>query len=72
MAKIEQIATSLEKLYAKRDAVRKEIVTTEKKLITAARTLEKSTATKKPGKKTPAKKRRAPGSPEQLSRNLKQ
>jgi hypothetical protein len=63
MAKIEQIATSLEKLYAKRDAVRKEIVTTEKKLISTARALEKTTATKKPGKKAPAKKTATPRKP---------
>jgi septal ring factor EnvC (AmiA/AmiB activator) len=63
MAKIDQIATSLEKLYAKRDAVRKVIVSTEKKLISEARALSKSTATKKPGKKAPAKKTGTPRKP---------
>jgi hypothetical protein len=63
MAKIDQIATSLEKLYAKRDAVRKEIVSTEKKLIAEARALSKSTVTKKPGKKAPSKKTGAPRKP---------
>jgi septal ring factor EnvC (AmiA/AmiB activator) len=63
MAKIDQIATSLEKLYAKRDAVRKEIVSTEKKMIAEARALAKSTAAKKPGKKAPAKKTGAPRKP---------
>jgi hypothetical protein len=63
MAKIDQIATSLEKLYAKRDAVRKEIVTAEKKLLSEARKLAKPTATKKSGKKAPAKKAAAPRKP---------
>jgi septal ring factor EnvC (AmiA/AmiB activator) len=72
MAKIDQIATSLEKLYAKRDAVRKEIATAEKKLLSEARKLAKPRAAKKPGKKAPAKKAAAPGSPGQLSRKPKQ
>jgi hypothetical protein len=63
MAKIDQIATSLEKLYAKRDAVRKQIVTAEKKLLSEARALAKPAATKKPGKKAPAKKAAAPRKP---------
>ncbi|GHV80173.1 hypothetical protein AGMMS49944_19640 [Spirochaetia bacterium] len=57
MAKIDQIATSLEKLYAKRDAVRKEIVTAEKKLLSEAKKLAKTPAAKKPGKKAPGKKK---------------
>ncbi|GHV80350.1 hypothetical protein AGMMS49944_21410 [Spirochaetia bacterium] len=56
MAKIDQIAASLEKLYAKRDAVRKEIIATEKKLLSEARALAKPTAAKKPGKKASGKK----------------
>jgi hypothetical protein len=63
MAKIDQIATSLEKLYTKRDAVRKEIVAKEKELISEARKLAKPTATKKPGKKTPGRKAAAPRKP---------
>jgi hypothetical protein len=63
MAKIDQIATSLEKLYAKRDAVRKQIVPAEKKLLSEARALAKPTAARKPGKKAPAKKTAAPRKP---------
>jgi hypothetical protein len=63
MAKIDQIAASLEKLYVKRDAVRKQIVTAEKKLISEAKALAKPTAAKKPGKKAPAKKAAAPRRP---------
>jgi hypothetical protein len=63
MAKIDQIATSLEKSYAKRDAVRKEIITKEKQLIAEARKLAKPMATKKPGKKAAGKKAGVPRKP---------
>jgi hypothetical protein len=63
MAKIDQIATSLEKSYAKRDAVRKEIIAKEKQLIAEARKLAKPTAAKKPGKKAAGKKAGAPRKP---------
>ena len=58
MAKVEQIVSSLQKLYVKRGALDKQIVDVEKKLVAETKKASaKPAATKKPaGKKSAAKK----------------
>ena len=61
MAKVDQTITSLQKLYTKRSALDKQIVTAEKKLVTEAKsaTAPAATAKKSTAKKTAAKKKTA-------------
>ena len=59
MAKFDSMLSALEKLYAKRDALDKQIVVSEKKLVAEAKSASKpAAAAKKPAKagaKKPAK-----------------
>jgi len=63
MAKASQTLTSLQKLYEKRSALDKQIITAEKKLVSEAKapaaTTKKTTARKTTAKKTTAKKKTA-------------
>ena len=56
MAKVDQIVSSLQKLYAKRGALDKQIVDAEKKLATEVKSAAKPVAKKTPAKKNAAKK----------------
>ena len=60
MANVDLALTSLQKLYEKRSALDKQIVTAEKKLVSAAKTpatkAKKTTAKKTTARKTTAKK----------------
>ena len=60
MAKVDQVVTSLQKLYAKRSALDKQIVTAEKKLMSEATKSVKTTAkTKKTAARKTTRKRAA-------------
>ncbi|MCL2070233.1 MAG: hypothetical protein FWH19_04530 [Treponema sp.] len=63
MAKFEQAISALQKLYAKRDALDKQISDTVKKLSAAARAPAKKPAAKKPAAKKPAAKKPAAKKP---------
>ena len=56
MAKIDQMVSSLQKLYAKRSSLDKQIVDVEKKLVAEAKVAAKPAPVKKAGKKAGAKK----------------
>ena len=58
MAKVEQVLSSLQKLYVKRSALDKQIVDAEKKLVAEAKAVPKAAASAKKtvAKKTVAKK----------------
>ena len=60
MAKVDQMVTSLQKLYNKRSALDKQIVDAEKKLAAEAKVVAKPAApAKKPAAKKPAAKKAA-------------
>jgi len=63
MAKADKTLTSLQKLYEKRSALDKQIVTAEKKLVSEAKSAEKAPAAKTTAKKTTAKKKTAAKKP---------
>ena len=60
MAKVDQMVSSLQKLYAKRGALDKQIGDAEKKLAAEAKAAAKPAPAKKPAAKKAAKKPAAP------------
>jgi hypothetical protein len=56
MAKLEQVVSSLQKLYAQRSLLDKQIIAAEKKFVTEAKAAIKATTSKAPAKKPAAKK----------------
>ena len=56
MAKVDQMVSSLQKLYAKRSSLDKQIIDVEKKLAAEAKVAAKPAPAKKAGKKPGAKK----------------
>jgi len=59
MAKVDQIAVTLQKLHSKRSALDKQIADTEKKLVAEAKVAAKPAApAKKPAAKKPAAKKK--------------
>ena len=63
MAKVDQMVSGLQKLYAKRSALDKQIVDAEKKLAAEAKVAAKPAAAKKPAKKPAKKKAKKPAAP---------
>ena len=63
MAKVDQMVSSLQKLYSKRSTLDKQIVDAEKKLATEAKVAAKPAPAKKPAAKKPAAKKSAAKKP---------
>ena len=59
MAKVDQMATALQKLYSQRGALDKQILNAEKKLVAEAKVAAKPAPAKKPAAKKPAAKKPA-------------
>ena len=60
MPKIDKTVAALQKLYAKRSALDKQILAAEKKLVDEAKAAAKPAPVKKPAAKKPAQKKPAP------------
>ena len=60
MAKIDQMVSALQKLYLKRNAIDKQILDSEKKLVAEAKIAAKPVSVKKPGSGSKAPKAEKP------------